>query len=235
MIETAFLVCAGMGTRMRPLTDTCPKPLLRLNGRPLLDYIFDHLRTTSVNKVTVNSHYLPEQMTGYLRSIEDFALTESYEPVLLETGGGLVNALHSLGDKPFLMINGDAFWMDDAGHHTLQELQEQFDDTEMDILLCLTPVARMKLTEGVGDYDLLPDGRICRNLEKRGTHMFTGLRILRPAIMAGYAAEPFSFLRNMDEAEAKSRLYGFVMNGDWHHISTPDDLTRVENHLKDVT
>lgn len=233
-IETAFLVCAGMGTRMKPLTDTCPKPLLPLNGKPLLGYIFDQLRRTEVNKVTVNSHYLPEQITAYLHQIQDFALTESFEPILLETGGGLVKALDSLGEKPFLMINGDAFWVDDTGHNTLQELEEQFDDTEMDILLCITPVTRMKLTEGVGDYDVLPDGRLRRNLEKRGTHMFTGIRILNPAIMAGYPEDKFSFLKNMDEAEKKGRLYGYVMNGDWHHISTPEDLIRVENHLKDI-
>lgn len=232
-IETAFLVCAGMGTRMKPLTDHCPKPLVKLKDRPLLAYIFDHLRETNVNKVTVNSHYMPEQITEYLQSIMDFALTESFETVLLETGGGLVKALDSLGQKPFLMINGDAFWIDDAGHNTLRELEEQFDETEMDILLCITPVTRMKLTEGVGDYDLLPDGRLRRNLEKKGTHMFTGIRILRPEIMGGYEAEKFSFLKNMDEAEANGRLYGYVMNGDWHHISTPDDLTHVENHLKD--
>lgn len=232
-IETAFLVCAGMGTRMKPLTDTCPKPLVSLNGKPLLDYIFAQLRRTEVNKVTVNSHYLPEQITTYLKTIEDFALTESFEPVLLETGGGLVNALDTLGNKPFLMINGDAFWVDDEGHNTLQELEEQFDETEMDILLCLTPVSRMKLTEGVGDYDVLPDGRLRRNLDKKGTHMFTGIRILQPHIMDGYAAEKFSFLKNMDEAEKNGRLYGYVMNGDWHHISTPDDLTTVENHIKD--
>lgn len=233
-IDTAFLVCAGMGTRMKPLTDNCPKPLIPLNGKPILDYIFEHLRGTEVNKVTVNSHYLPEQITAYLQTIKDFALTESFEPVLLETGGGLVKALDTLGDAPFLMINGDAFWSDDEGHNTLQELEEQFDETEMDILLCITPITRMKLTEGVGDYDILPDGRLRRNKDKQGTHMFTGIRILNPAIMQGYEAEKFSFLKNMDEAEQNGRLYGYVMNGDWHHISTPDDLTRVANHLKDV-
>ncbi len=230
-IETAFLVCAGLGTRMKPLTDTCPKPLLPLAGRPILDYIFKHLRETDVNKVTVNSHYLTEQISTYLQSIEDFALTESYEPVLLETGGGLVNALSSLGDKAFFMINGDAFWIDNENHSTLRECEEQFDETEMDILLCLTPVSRMKLTEGVGDYDILPDGRVCRNRTKNGSHMFTGIRILNPKIMDGFQGDKFSFLVNMDAAEQRGRLYGFVMNVDWHHISTPQDLKKVEEFI----
>ena len=230
-IETAFLVCAGLGTRMKPLTDTTPKPLLALSGRPILDYIFDYLRETSVNKVTVNSHHLPQQISNYLQTIKDFALTESYEPVLLETGGGLVNSLPSLGEKPFFMINGDAFWIDDTGHSTLQECEGRFDETEMDILLCLTPLSRMKLTEGVGDYDMLPDGRLRRNHCKTGSYMFTGIRILNPKIMDRFKANKFSFLINMDEAEQKGRLYGYIMNGDWHHISTPENLKKVEEFI----
>lgn len=231
-ISTAFLVCAGLGTRMKPLTDTCPKPLLPLNGRPLLDYILDHLRATSVHNLIVNSHHLPAAMDAYLATVTDFTLLPSYEPVLLETGGGLVKALATyadiVGDSPLLMINGDAFWTDDpAGLPTLNALESAFDPEKMDILLCLIPVARMTLTEGVGDYDLLPDGQIRRNPDKRGTHMFTGIRILNPAIMAGYTEEKFSFLKNMDVAQEKGRLYGYVMDGHWHHISTPTDLERV--------
>lgn len=231
-IDTAFLVCAGLGTRMKPLTDTCPKPLLPLNGKPLLDYIFDHLRKTNVMKVTINAHHLPEQLHNYIQTIPDFALTESYEETLLETGGGLVRALSSLGDKPFFMINGDAFWVDDAGHNTLQGMEEYFDADKMDILLCVTPLTHMKLTEGVGDYDVLPDGQLRRNIKKQGTHMFTGIRILNPAIMQGYTETKFSFLDNMDKAEKEHKLYGFEMAGDWHHISTPDDLKNVQKALK---
>lgn len=230
-INTAFLVCAGLGTRMKPLTETTPKPLVPLNGKPLLAYVFDHLRKTDVKNVTVNTHHLPDKMRDFLRSISDFSITESYEPVLLETGGGLVKALPTLGEKPFFMINGDAFWNDGTAN-TLQQLEQQFDAGKMDILLSLIPVSRMTLTGGVGDYDILPDGQLRRNKEKKGTHMFTGIRVLTPAIINGGTEEKFSFLKNMDEAEANGRLYGFEMMGDWHHISTPDDLKRVENFLK---
>jgi len=230
-IDTAFLVCAGLGTRMKPLTDSCPKPLLLLNGRPVLDYVFDYLRQTNVRKVTINSHYLPDHISQYSKSISDFAMTESYEPVLLETGGGLMNALDSLGSKPFFMINGDAFWIDDKEYNTLSQMEQEFDVLEMDILLCLIPVIDMKLTEGVGDYDIKPDGRLSRRHDKKGTHMFTGIRILNPNILESYQVKKFSFLKIMDDAEEKSRLYGFVMNGDWHHISAPDDLKKVENYI----
>lgn len=230
-IDTAFLVCAGLGTRMQPLTDSCPKPLLPLGGKPLLSYILDHLQATDVSRVVANSHHLAPQMSAFLAGVTGFEVAESHEPVLLETGGGLVKALPLLGNAPFFMINGDAFWIDGPSGSVLQQMAQQFDAERMDILLCLIPVSRMALTEGVGDYDVLPDGRLKRNLAKQGTHMFTGIRILNPRIMAGYSADKFSFLKNMDEAERNGRLYGLVMDGDWHHISTPEDLTRVEASL----
>lgn len=231
-IDTAFLVCAGLGTRMLPLTETTPKPLVQLNGKPLLAYIFDHLRKTGVKNVTVNTHHLPDRMRDFLRSITDFKVRESYEPVLLETGGGLVKALPTLSDTPFFMINGDAFWTDGAEENTLTALEAAFTPEKMDLLLCLIPVSRMHLTEGVGDYDILPDGQIRRNKDRKGTHMFTGTRIVNPAIMKGYTEEKFSFLKNMDETENKGRLYGFEMQGDWHHISTPADLERVADYRR---
>ncbi len=233
-IDTAFLVCAGLGTRMKPLTDHCPKCLVPLHGRPVLDYIFDYLRNTDVKRVTVNIHHLPDKMRTYLARVTDFTVTESYEPDLLETGGGLVKALPTLGDKPFFVIYGDSFWVEN-GENLLQKMAQQFDAGKMDILLGLVPVSRMKLTKGVGDYDVLPGGQIRRNLDKKGTHMFAGMRVMVPDVMRGYPAEKFSFLKNMDEAEAKGRLYGYVMQGDWHHISTPEDLERVETHYKPAT
>lgn len=217
---------------MQPLTDTCPKPLLPLNGRPLLDYVFDHLQQTNVKNITINTHHLAAQLATYARSKQGFDITLSYEPILLETGGGLVKALPTLGTEPIFMINGDAFWTDHKSN-TLRQMEQAFDPLKMDILLCLTPVTRMKLTEGVGDYDVHPDGQIIRNHEKKGTHMFTGIRILTPSVMNGFSAEKFSFLKNMDEAESKGRLYGYVMDGDWHHISTPEDLKNVTDHLAD--
>ncbi|MFA7277220.1 MAG: nucleotidyltransferase family protein [Pseudobdellovibrionaceae bacterium] len=231
-INTAFLVCAGLGTRMKPLTESLPKPLVVLNGRPILGYVFDHLRKTAVTNITVNTHHLPQHLSSYLKSVDGFHITESYEPVLLETGGGLVKALPSLGTKPFFMINGDAFWIDGKSGSTLTALEAHYDPARMDILLCLTPVTRMKLTAGVGDYDVMPDGRLVRSLIKHGTHMFTGIRILNPAIMSGFSADKFSFLKNMDEAEKQGRLYGYVMEGDWHHISTPEDLDAVAKSFK---
>ncbi len=232
LIDTAFIVAAGKGTRMAPLTDHTPKPLVPLAGRPILDYMLDHLRGTDVRKLTVNTHHLREKMRDYLSGISDFAITESYEPTLLETGGGLQKALPTLGNKPIFMINGDAFWTDGPSGPILQQMTQQFDAATMDILLLLIPVTHMKLTEGIGDYDIAADDHALRRPDKTGAHMFTGIRILNPTIMAHAPAGKYSFLQQMDEAESKGRLFARIFDGDWHHISTPQDAAAIDIHMR---
>ncbi|HNQ91672.1 MAG TPA: nucleotidyltransferase family protein [Alphaproteobacteria bacterium] len=233
-IDTAFILAAGKGTRMAPLTDIVPKPLVKLNGRALLDYVFDHLKDAGVTKAVVNSHHHAGVLRKYLAGVQGIEIMETHELVLLETGGGLQNAASYLGDEPFFMINGDAFWTDGPSGCALKRLEDFFDDERMDILLLLIPVERMILTEGVGDYDLLPDGQIRRNKAKAGTHMFTGIRIVHPRILSGMEEGIYSFLKQMDAAEQAGRLYGLVHDGEWHHISTPDDLKRVGNACRDA-
>lgn len=224
LIDTAFVVAAGKGTRMAPLTDTIPKPLVTIAGRPLLDYIFEHLAKTDVTKIVVNTHHHADLMRSYIKARTDFSITESYEPDLLETGGGIKKALPFLGAKPIFMINGDAFWTDGPSGSILQQLAQQFDPVTMDILLLLIPVERMLLTEGVGDYDMSTTGQLFRNRAKKGTHMFTGIRALNPSIMNNTPEGKFSFLEQMDAAQAAGRLYGLQHDGEWHHISTPTDV-----------
>lgn len=226
--DHAFVLAAGLGTRLRPHTDTLPKPLVPVNGRPLLDYIFDHLKDAGVTHITVNLHHKPDRLREFLATRDDVAVTQSFEDELLDTGGGVKKALGSLGGKPFYLINGDAFWVGPA----LRDIAAAFDPAKMDILLLLQPVAAMQLTEGVGDYDLLPDGRAVRNRAKTGTHMFAGIRLCRPEIFADTPDGKFSFLTLMDAAEAAGRLYGLAHAGDWHHISTPDDLAAVDAAMR---
>lgn len=224
----AFVLAAGYGTRMRPLTDTLPKPLVRLQGRPLLGYVLDHLKTVGLSRVVVNSHHHADVLHKFLSSRSDLVLVPSYEEILLETGGGVKKALSLLGENPFYMINGDAFWTDGPSGNVLLSLAKVFDPKKMDVLLLLIPLERMVLTEGVGDYDLLPDGRLRRSLNKSGKFMFTGIRICHPRALRDTPEGPFSFLQVMDRAEQEGRLFGLVHDGAWHHISTPEDLQRVE-------
>lgn len=224
----AFVLAAGYGTRMKPLTDTLPKPLVKLQGRPLLDYVLDHLKKSGVSRIVVNLHHHAEVLQKFLSSRSDLVLVPSYEEILLETGGGVKKALPLLGEDPFYMINGDAFWTDGPSGNTLLALAKAFDSEKMDVLLLLIPLERMILTEGVGDYDLLPDGRLRRSLNKSGKFMFTGIRISHPRALRDTPEGPFSFLQVMDRAEREGRLFGLVHDGVWHHISTPNDLRRVE-------
>lgn len=231
MIDTAFVLAAGKGTRMAPLTDHIPKPLVTINGRPLLDYVFDHLRASRVQHIVVNSHHHPEKIAAYLDGLSGFDIRRSQEDILLETGGGLQKAAPLIGGQPFFMINGDAFWVDGPSGSVLSRLEAAFDAGRMDILLLLIPVARMVLTEGVGDYDVADNGRAIRSKTKTGTHMFTGIRIVHPRILEGLPEGKYSFLQQMDAAEAAGRLFALEHDGEWHHISTPADVERVSDHL----
>lgn len=234
VINSAFILAAGKGTRMAPLTDTCPKPLVRLNGRPILDYVVDHLKEHHVQHLVLNAHHFPEQIVSYAAGLKGFLSQDVLtEDVLLETGGGLKNAAQFLPvDVPFFMINGDAFWLDHphrAG--ALAQLERVFDAHRMDILLLVIPVSRMTLTQGVGDYRMSADGRLIRDPDKHGDLMFTGIRIVHPRILGHMKDGVYSFLQQMDAAENAGRLYGVVYDGDWHHISTPEDVERVEKSL----
>ncbi len=249
-IETGFILAAGRGSRMRPLVDDCPKPLVRLHDRPILDYILDALKLHGVREVVINAHYMAEQIVEYGRThqSEFDSLEISVENELLETGGGLKKAAHLLEGKPFFMINGDAFWREDTAQEgkCLRDLESQFDAEKMDILLNLIDVEKMRLTQGVGDYDFFPEASqspesletpgakpVRRNISKQGGYMFTGIRIVHPRILQTMKEGAYSFLEQMDRAEAKTKLYGIPMRGLWHHISTPEDVEAINRSLAD--
>ena len=228
---TAFILAAGLGTRLKPYTDTMPKPMVPLSGIPLIGHIFDRLKQSGIINVVVNLHHKADILRDYFKTRPDINITESFETELLETGGGAKKALPLLGNNPFLMINGDAFWLDKPPHNLLDELCAAFDETKMDILLLLYPIEKMILTEGVGDYDMDANSHAIRHHDKRGQYMFAGVRLCHPRVFTNAPDGKFSFLKLMDEAESKGRLFAHVYQGDWHHISTPEDLTAVEHAL----
>lgn len=224
----AFVLAAGLGTRLKPYTDTLPKPMVPVCGKPLLGYIFDHLEAAGVKNIAVNLHHKPEVIREFLASQKNgFLVHESFEETLLNTGGGAKKILPFLGQDPFFMINGDAFWIDGPSGSALSRLQRNFDESRMDMLLLLEPVARMKLTGGVGDYGLEESGKAIRSREKSGPYMFTGIRMVHPRVFEGAPEGAFSFLTLMDRAEEQGRLYGLIHDGEWHHISAPQDLENV--------
>jgi MurNAc alpha-1-phosphate uridylyltransferase len=223
----AFVLAAGLGTRLRPYTDNLPKPLVPVQCRPLLDYIFDHLKDAGIKNITVNLHHKADALREFLALRSDLTITQSYETELLETGGGIKKALSTLGTEPFFIVNGDAFWIDVPTHKTLAAMTTAFDPAKMDILLLLQPVEHMKLTKGVGDYIRKPDGQVVRSAEKTGPYMFAGIMLCHPRIFANSPDGKFSMLVLMDKAQEQNRLYSIENPGDWHHISTPEDLEAV--------
>jgi MurNAc alpha-1-phosphate uridylyltransferase len=228
----AFILAAGMGTRLRPMTDNCPKPLVKVNGKPIIDYVLDDLIAAGVRDVVVNTHYLAGLMESHLAARgDDIIIHISREDELLETGGGLKKGLHFMKGEPFYVVSGDSFW-ENGTQPALQRLAEAWNEDEMDMLLMLQPVGKMTLTGGVGDYDFVEDGKITRSLDQTGDYMWTSVRICKPEIFDGTPDGAFSFLQVMDAVEATGRLHGMVHDGEWHHISTPDDLAKTDEYFK---
>lgn len=229
MPGSAFIMAAGMGTRLRPYTDTAPKPLVPVGGRPIIDYALDRLAEAGITNIAVNLHYRAEQLQSHLGS----RVRTVYEDVLLDTGGGMKNVLSLLGSDPFFAVSGDSIWTDAPGAPTaLERMAAAWDDAKMDMLLLLQPLSRMTLTEGKGDYDVSPDGWAVRSRDKSGAYMWTSVRLCHPRLFDDTPDGPFSFLTLMDRAEKSGRLFGLVHEGDWHHISTPADLERVDHALR---
>ncbi len=229
--DYAFILAAGKGTRLRPYTDTTPKPMVIVNGKPILDHTLDKLQRACVTNVTVNINYLGHVIKDYLTMRDEPKVTLSEEEELLDTGGGVLNALDTIKSEAFYVINGDALWEDPEDKSVFDMLADKWSVDHMDILLLLQPIDTSVESQSVGDYNIEADGRAVRSLDKTGTHMFTGIRISSKAIFDGVELGNFSYLELMDKAEKAGRLHGLSYEGVWHHISTAEDLERVNSIL----
>jgi MurNAc alpha-1-phosphate uridylyltransferase len=224
--EHAFILAAGMGKRLRPYTDNCPKPLVKAAGKPLIDYALDHIQAAGIGKVTVNLHYMADMLAAHLAPRKHPLITISYEDTLMDTGGGIKRALPQIGTEPFVVVSGDSLWTN-GPVPALDRMIDKWDPDKMDILLLLQPVSRMTMTRGIGDYDIAHDGKAIRRPDKSGFYMWTSVRICAPQLFENTPDGPFSFLKLMDRAEKEGRVYAVIHDADWHHITTSDDLDRV--------
>ena len=235
MTTHAFILAAGMGRRLRPYTDKIPKPMVSVAGKPMIDHILDKLVRAGVTNATINLHYMGDIIREHLSTRNDIKITFSKETDLLETGGGLKKGLHTMPeDKPFYIINGDAFWTNDPETNIFSALSQTWDDKKMDLLLAFQPINKMILTKGAGDYIINKEGQAIRDIDHNGDMMFAGIRICHPRLFKNAPDGAFSFLHLMDEAEANKRLYAIEFQGDWHHISTPGDLDRVNDAISNT-
>lgn len=229
----AMVLAAGLGTRMRPLTDDRPKPLLPLAGRSLLHHAMDRLHDAGIGNVVVNAHWFADQIAD---AVEAYGATPPptvlRETDLLETGGGVKAALPSLGQSPFVVVNGDAFWLD-GPNSALRRMQAAFEPEEMDALLLLVRTAHVDGETGRGDFLLDPLGHARRPKEREiAPYLFGGVQILSPSLFADTPDGPFSLNLVYDRAMENGRLYGLVHDGAWFHLSTPRDLARAETMLR---
>ena len=233
-IETAMVMAAGLGTRMRPLTDHMPKPLVKVAGKPLIEYAFDKLRMAGVKSAVVNVHYLPEQVEAYVAEfITDLDVTISDErALLLETGGGLVQALPLIGGDPFFCINSDAIWTD-GEMDGLTRLAEGWDGEVMDGLLLLVPRERAFSHRGDGDFSIDGKGRpVRRGTAANAPFVYTGIQLLSRAFLNDAPSGPFSTNILWDRSIAKGRLFALEHQGDWFDIGSPAAIVPTEEALR---
>ena len=234
--ETAMVMAAGLGKRMRPLTATRPKPLVEVAGKALIDHVFNRLRSAGVKRAVVNVHYLADTLEAHLshrvKGIEILVSDERKQ--LMETGGGIVQARALIGDKPFLVVNSDNLWVDGPAD-AIKLLAARWDDATMDALLLLVPLAQAHNHGGQGDFHLAPDGRITKRRQpgRPAPFVYTGVQILSPRVIADWPEGPFSTNIFWDRAIAAGRAYGLVHQGLWFDVGTPEAIGRTEAILAD--
>ncbi|NIA68003.1 nucleotidyltransferase family protein [Pelagibius litoralis] len=229
--KTAMVLAAGLGQRMRPITDTLPKPLVPVRGRAMLDTILDRLENIGIAQVVINLYYLGEMIEQHLNARKSPPAVFSHEDDLLETGGGVRKALPLLGGDAFFALNGDVCWLD--GHTpALERLAAAWDEDEMDALLLLHPTAFALGYEGAGDYVMDPEGRLRRRREREvAPFLYAGIQILHPRLFEGAPEGSFSLNKLYDKAQEAGRLWGIRHDGEWYHVGTPESLREVEDAL----
>ncbi|MEL6474782.1 MAG: nucleotidyltransferase family protein [Pseudomonadota bacterium] len=220
--QTAMVMAAGLGSRMRPLTDQTPKPLIDIAGKALLDRALDPLARAGVKRIVVNVHYLADQVEAHLAKRTGFDVTISDERgERLETGGALAKARPLLGDDPIFVVNTDAFWAPEDDSPLLQ-LAEYFDPADMDSVLLLADRERTLGFNGPGDFFLRDDSRVAwRGEAARSPYAFAGVRIIRPQIFDGEDVRAFSVLEKWRPLVDAGRLHGVAMDKFWLHVGDP--------------
>ena len=234
--KSAMVLAAGLGTRMRPLTGTMPKPLVKVAGRALLDHVLDRLSDAGVERAVVNVHHFAEQIIGHVAARTRPKIVISDERgVLLDTGGGVVKALPELGPAPFYHLNADTIWIDGVKPN-LARLAEAFDPQSMDALLLLAPTAGSIGYDGRGDFTMATDGRLQARPERDvAPFVYAGAAILAPALFADAPKGGFSLIELFGRAAATGRLSGLRLEGLWMHVGTPEAVAAAETAIRDST
>lgn len=230
MPDIAMVFAAGLGTRMRPITDTTPKPLVSVGGRSLIDRALDDFAEAGVGTAIVNVHHLADQIEAHLSQRTSPRIVISDERArLLDQGGGIRKVLPLIGDAPFFVCNTDAFWVG-AAKNNVVALAEAFDPETMDAALLLSPTKGSVGVDWDGDFDLDEKGRIIRR-DGAKPYVYAGVGLIRPQLFANETEEVFKLAPFFFEAAKRGRLYGVVSTGLWLHVGTVAAIDEAEMAL----
>lgn len=229
--DTAMILAAGLGKRMRPLTASQPKPMVRVAGKPLIDHALDRLAEAGIAKAVVNVHYLADALEAHVLARAAPKVTVSDErDLLLETGGGMVKALPQLPD-PFFALNADNIWLD-GPKSAFHELSRRWDGQAMDALLLVVPHARACNFQGPGDFHMDPMGRLSRRRPGRiAPFIYTGIQLVSHRLLRDAPQGPFGTMLLWERAIAEGRLYGLSFTGLWFEVGTPQAIRPTEEAL----
>lgn len=230
--NTAMILAAGLGLRMRPLTEKTPKPLINVAGRPLILPILNALAKANVARVVINMHHLADQIRAFASGIETPQIILSDEQAeLLDSGGGVKKALPIIGSSPFFVLNADSFWID-GPRSNLVRMAEAWQPSQMDILLLVVSGAQMTGYSGQGDFMMSSDSRLSRRPEKSvAPFVYAGVAIIKPELFAKTPEGPFSLNVLFDRAIEAGKLFGLRLDGEWLHVGTPDAIADAERRL----
>src|SRR5215470_12590538 len=228
----AMILAAGLGTRMRPLTDVMPKPLVPVGGKPLINHVLDRLAATGVETAVVNVHHFADQLEQHLkpRRAPKIIISDERDAVL-GTGGGVVKALPLLGPAPFFLVNSDTLWIDGVKSN-LERLAAAFRPDRMDALLLLAPTATSVGYTGRGDFSMAADGKLRRRNERDVVpFVYAGIAILSPALFKDAPSGAFTLTELFDRAIEQERLFGLRLEGVWMHVGTPEAVAAAEQAI----
>jgi MurNAc alpha-1-phosphate uridylyltransferase len=228
----AMVLAAGLGTRMRPLTDKVPKPLVPVGGKPLINHVLDRLAAAGVETAVVNVHHFADQLEQHLKPRRAPKIVISDERgAVLGTGGGVVKALPLLGAAPFVLVNSDTLWIDGVKPN-LERLAAAFRPDRMDALLLLAPTATSVGYGGRGDFSMAPDGRLRRRGERDVVpFVYAGIAMLSPALFRDAPSGAFALTELFDRAIEQERLFGLRLEGVWMHVGTPEAVAAAERAI----
>lgn len=234
-ITRAMVMAAGLGTRMRPLTDDRPKPLVEVHGKALIDHAIDRLVAAGVTMVVVNAHYKADMLKEHLARRQDVEIRISEEhDEILGTGGGILKALPHFEGEPFFVHNSDSVWVEGLGH-ALERMKERWNPDEMDALLMMASMVTSLGFEGTGDFNMDSEGHLSRVPARRvSPYAYPGVQIVHPRLFDHATEAAFSMNRLWDVAIEQGRLYGVRLDGVWMHVGTPEAVREAEEFLNDL-